>query len=285
MDDNFVAEVVNDALLVLAMGKGCLTETASWIEAGEGTICTLSKGPCHSGLGNSANCPEVVINFLQTNYRQSHGPGGWEATTHAEKVMFLDWLMNESPYKDAFYWKDAEQALTMGFCVMDGNCPGNVMGGGVVATRRLWEHTLVLSAWCSLVSGGMDKHIAYPIAHVMIGRTDKEGKFTWNGAGCGHVTIDAHVFGYEAMNKFRNHDYNKTMQFKKSCNYRSYSDMFGTAGRNEETIGGLNKYMPKGGVVNNPFANGAVQYSASYDKAIEDMLSIIPIINKKCGIE
>lgn len=281
-----VVEAINEALIIVRRGEG-FKNTASWMEAGKGTCGSHSTGPCHSGLGNQHNHPEIVINFLQKDYAQSHGAGGWDKTTDEEKLLYLDWLMNESPYKDSFLKKDAAQALNWGFCVMNGNCAGNIMGAGVVATRRLWEHTLVLSAWAALVKGGMPKNMAYPIAHCMLGSVSKTGNFSWYNQGCGHVTIDAWKFPFTALKKFIDNTPDLlTERFCVSGSYRSYGDMFGFTNSDKGSITYLNRHMPKGGEKNsNVFAKKAEGYSAPFDKAIKDMLSLIPLINEKCGIE
>lgn len=281
-----VVEVINEALIIVMKGNS-FHNTASWMEAGCGVCSNHRIGPCHSGLGNWNDHPEVVVNFHQKKYNDSHGPGGWDRTTEEEKLLYLDWLMNESPYKDSFLKKDAQQSLDWGFCVMDGKCAGNVMGGGVVATRRMWEHTLVLSAWYALVQGGMDKNMAYPIAHCMQGRVDKTKNFHWGNQGSGHVTIDAFRFPFTALKNFiEGEPSHLTKPFCKSNNYREYGDMFGYTNSISGAITSLNKLMPKKKAPSaNVFAKNAEVYSASFDQAIQDMLSLLPTIKEKCGIE
>lgn len=277
-----VADTINEGLILRATRE--FKRTASWFVVRNNTINDMETGPCHSHLGDHGDGISMVVNFFQHNYEESHGAGKWSDTTDEEKVMFIDWLANRSPYKDAFLEKDANKMVKWGFCLMTGDCPGNAMGGAVVATRRLWEYTNVLVAWCDLVRGGMNEGVAYCMAHFITGKADKTGKFSWNCNGTGHVTLDTGRIYTDTIHNFvtlENVDW--TSKFNKTGNYRSYSDMFTRGGK---PIRDIIRTLPKSGKSDaNPFAQAAAVYSKDYQSAIADMLSLSSTLMKECKLQ
>ena len=284
--DKIVVDTINEALISRATHG--FTRTASWLEVRNGEVGRIKTGPCHSELGNDGGC-EYVVNFFQHKYEESHGAGKWSDTTDEEKIMFLDWLANRSPYNDAFFEKDASKMLSWGFCLMTGDVAGNVMGGAVVATRRLWEYTNVLVVWCDLVRSGVEESLAFCLAHHLNGNASREGTYNWLNGGAGHVTLDTYPMTTTTVHNFVTEDaVEYTGKFSKTGNYREYSDMFhgGVVGRNHPPIRNFMTALPldNGSVDANPFANKRNAYRKPYEQAIKDVVNIIPELKKACDL-
>ena len=59
-------------------------------------------------------------------------------------LWFYNWLLNDSPWADAFEEKDAEAAYKAGVVVCTTNVPGNILQAALVASRQVWEHPRVV---------------------------------------------------------------------------------------------------------------------------------------------
>jgi hypothetical protein len=86
-------------------------------------------------------------------------------TTDEEYFLpFTDWLINRSPYSAAFTTNNAEQVKEDRCFVVNIDCPSNIMIGGIVASRSLWEYTKVAIGWFELTKRGCNENLAFLLA-------------------------------------------------------------------------------------------------------------------------
>ncbi len=86
---------------------------------------------------------------------------------------FYEWLLNYSPWAPIFESKDAKTVLSERVSVIRTDVPAVLVGGGLMATRAITEHTgFIAKVWWNLVKNGCHPTIAFAYAHVF--RTQKE---------------------------------------------------------------------------------------------------------------
>jgi hypothetical protein len=285
--EELLAMSVNKAVLLVSTGENKLARTASWLKvnlAGD-EVNGYETGPCHSDLGEWGEGHDYVINFFQVNYEESHGPGKWSHSTHEDRVAFMDWLANRSPYKEGFYDRCAETMLERGFAILNGSAPGNVLGGAAVAQRRLWEHTQTFTAWCDLVKAGVGENEAFLLGHCLQGSTNRKGMFSWGNTGTGHTTINPCELGGKAWKNFCGDKWaSNEKSYLSTGTYTGYSAMFGQSRGSPllTTIRELLADKVKGAKDNNPFRKpGVANYSKKYGGAISDLVGIYPDLLKE----
>lgn len=98
----------------------------------------------------------IVHRAYQLDYK---GIGLTKEVTDA----YYHWLMNESPWKDAFLTKEVLYARRYGM-EMDTSKNGGVVYGATIACR-IWEWASVVVAWHALVKQGVGKNLAFLIGH------------------------------------------------------------------------------------------------------------------------
>lgn len=158
--------------------------------------------------------------------------------TEEEALMFLDWLLNRSPYSETFITKSAHEALRTKFIISDAFHPSNLMAAGQVASRRLWEYEDVVRVFCDLVNAGVNEDLAFYMGHCFQGNFNRTGKTSWGGMRAGHCSINTEYMGKKELLSFMKHELvtpNKT--YNESCAYNHYDSMYGTKKRGEKSIG------------------------------------------------
>lgn len=115
-------------------------------------------------------------------------PQSWKNDEKHFKDMlkFWEWLLKESPWRQAFLNKDVRNGLVNGFA-MDCSQPYLYVHGASIVFREPWEHKQMLKAWIKLVDMGVDKTIAHIIANAF----DYKGEDKFNFIGTRtHNSID-----------------------------------------------------------------------------------------------
>lgn len=122
-----------------------------------------------------------------------------------EFSLYYEWLMNFSPYRDAFLVKDKSLVLDKGVVVLNAKVHNAVMLGGGILSRHPYEaysaNTAKLSSlvrlWTKLVEKGMNPNYAFAL--VMSLDTNKDGDY-FSGAGeWGHGAL-ATCYTYAGKN-------------------------------------------------------------------------------------
>jgi hypothetical protein len=122
-----------------------------------------SNQACHAGLKNhiSKNHPwnlpvKYILSGLQDN-----------PFSKEELVLFINWIVSESPWKNCFLLKDAETIYANRCYVLDPAQPGNLVGGAAIATRHPSEWPRLFKFWLYLVQElGYDKSKAFLVSHL-----------------------------------------------------------------------------------------------------------------------
>lgn len=191
---------------------------------------------CHAGLRDITyvrgyqdfGSPIAVVSALMKPYEK-------EMLLEEEAFMYLDWLLNRSPYSSVFISKDVHECLLHKAIIADANHPSNLMAGGLVASRRLWEYPTVARVFCDLVKEGTNEDLAYILAHYCTTSFDRSGKVDWSCVRGGHCTIETSAVTQAYVKNFLAHtptDLNKP--YSESYSYYGYSNMF--LGKGPRTI-------------------------------------------------
>jgi hypothetical protein len=210
----------NVSSVIERLKECCDKKTARYGWANEEGQGVYSTTVCHAGLSQE-NHPLVIVNFNQTHYAQSHGPGYWTDTTDEMKEAFLDWLMNRSAYAKAFITKDPKEQLAQGYSLLRTDVYGHTLGAACVAQRNMWEHTSILVAWYDLVKAGTPEDMAFFVAHMMSFNKDKNGGVGFN-ATRGHVVLDSGSFYKKNLHNFLGNTPRVTEMFLESHDYGQY---------------------------------------------------------------
>lgn len=208
-----------------------------------------------------------------------------------EALMFLDWLLNRSPYSETFITKSAHEALRTKFIISDAFHPSNLMAAGQVASRRLWEYETVARVFCDLVKAGVNEDLAFYMGHCYLGNFNRAGKVSWGGCRAGHCSLSTELFGKAELLAFMQHKVvNPNATYNENCNYLGYDKLYGCKKPGELSIGSWvhqNINYNAGGVFEkvNPFPPdvGADVGKCSYEHLIESFAAFQPTLFKYIG--
>lgn len=248
-----------------------------------GEISDYYGSVCHHFLrGHKA---KFIINGLQDG--ESYGDNIGRILPKVVEVWYLDWLLNRSPYSDAFITKDAVKALEECIVVSSGDHPGNYVGGSIVSLRLLWEHTYVAQSAYDLHKAGVPEDLAFLLGHtIQVERKIKPESYTeWSANTSWHSSIDVGQMGFVGVKAFMQHKPTSLSDnlYVKSGQYSGYSALFSSGGRSlwatvsQDFPYHLCVAAPPPKVDTNPFQAAKKQiaaprnHSVSYDKAIEVM--------------
>lgn len=246
----------------------------------DGEISRTEHSVCHHYLANQY--AKYVVNGLQDGHAYGDNPG--RILPKEVELWFVDYILNRSPYAITFVEKDAVKALETRLTVSSGDHPGNLVAGGVVALRRLWEHVYVARAAYDLVQLGVNEDLAFILGHTIQSpsKIDEHTKVSWTANLSWHTSVDPGIMDFKAIKNFLGHKVaHPGASYVSSGIYRGYSNMFGTGG-------GLTGYIHKNfpvhlyngqakAIDNNPFAAAKLPEpkgnakTAPYPKAIEVM--------------
>ncbi|MNQ03996.1 hypothetical protein D3C85_167020 [compost metagenome] len=241
---------------------------------------------CHAGLANSyegmRNSGAIaVVSALMK-------PGG-EVLEEKEALMFLDWLLNRSPYSSSFITKSPHEALYHKAIISDAFTPSNLMAAGLVSSRRLWEYPVVARVFCDLVKAGVLEDLAYWLAHIAMASSNRTGSFSWSGGKSGHCSVDTYSTSKLSLKNFLEHkptSLNKT--YNQSKWYEGYHSMYseGIGGRNQASawVHENFPYVPAAKEKKvNPFKVDVQNCSCSYQYAIETMATFQHVLLEYIG--
>lgn len=251
----------------------------------KGGFLNYQGSVCHHFLYDK--CAKFIINGLQDG--EEYGDNIGRILPKEVELWYLDWLLNRSPYADAFITKDAEKALETRIVVSSGDHPGNYVGGSIVSLRLLWEHTYAAQAAYDLHKAGVHEDVAFLLGHTV----SVERKITpdspteWTNNTSWHSSIDVGTMGFKGVKKFMAHEpTTKTGIYAKQGQFSGYSAMYRSADTSLTAYIRANfpyeryRDAPKAAVNTNPFmaskavlepARRAGGHSAPYYKAIEVM--------------
>jgi hypothetical protein len=256
---------------------------------------------CYSGLGRDYKAPLGAVALVIGITEEYAG----HTTPHELRLPYLDWVLNESPWAASFVTKSAAQCLRMHTVVQDTTVPGNLMVGGSVAIRRMWEQTSIFYLWNDLVKAGVNKTLAYILAH--IGYADNsQGRATtlsWSVLHeGGHMNLAIQKLSMSYALNFMKGVYWADNSYHSHLVYTGYSHMFGVGENKNPTpfVAWVKKTFQKfveevegevkAKAVVNPFAAAmsakkTPTQTLKYSVAIERMAAFAPLILKEIGYE
>jgi hypothetical protein len=238
MTEELVEKVV-DFSEVIVRAKAAFLEGVRWKQnAGclfidkDGRVGGVDNHVCHASLRGRHNV-KVIINGLMIGTAYGTNPG--RVLRPEIELWFVDYILNRSPYSQIFIEKDAEKALAGRVTVVSGDHPGNLVGAGLVALRRLWEYVFVAQAAYDLARQGVNEDLAFYLGHLMRTKNNAsaDDSASWDNCQSGHCSINPAAFGWENLRRFLDHTpKNLNSNYSEGGNYTGYDYMYG------EHIGG-----------------------------------------------
>ena len=208
------------------------------------TILSTNQA-CHYGLRDMKAGSIAVVSGLMKPI---------EVMDEDEALVFLDWLLNRSPYSSTFITKSAHEALHYKMIISSSHTPSNLMAAGLVASRRLWEYVTVARVFVDLVKAGVNEDLAFYLGHLARVSFDRTGNCDWGGNKDGHCSLNSGAFGKEAMVNWLNH---KPMRLNSNysalTNYHGYAGMYGSDRGLDNWIHKNFPYKKGGAKATNPF--------------------------------
>lgn len=216
------------------------------------------------------------------------------------RITYLEWLLNESPWASAYVEKDAKQVFDDRIVTINTDIDCRVVGGGCVGFRRLWEYCQIVQTWYDLAVKGVNKNLAYFLAHASTGA--KGDYITWEHYGWGHTNLNHDDLSKEGLLNFVNGTpIGKVGTYRTTGSYKSYSDMF----QDNDNYGTMmSSWVAKNFpykdaeevvevVAKNPFtaSKKAIAMPANdkpkipYEQGIEHMVEFSKLILKEIGYE
>jgi hypothetical protein len=240
---------------------------------------------CHNHMHNDGF--KFVINGLQigTAYTCTMG----RPLSKEVELWFVDYILNRSPYSETFVSKDAAECLQEQMTISSGDHPSNLLVAGLVALRRLWEYTTVVSVAYSLVQHGVNEDLAFVLGHLaqVVEDPKPTSILQWTACKAGHCSLNPAWMDFKVLKNFLEHSPKKLNPLWSAGHgdYHGYDEMYGKAVDHRNNIYEYVKknfpydlYSGKPAVFNtNPFAaslpkaNEGKGKGAQYDKAISVM--------------
>jgi len=198
---------------------------------------------------------------------------------------FIEWMMNYSPYRNAFISKNVSKVLKDGVVVLDVECQSDTLGGAATAFRQAWENYyknykagryLKTKIWWGL-SQKVDPSVAFAVSNSLLSIVDGD-KVVFNTQSSGHSPFDKE--NKTLINFFRNNNRDKTRSWSKTYQYGidGLSNIWSSPYAGKADIHTIVKYglaSIGGGVKKvNPFAEEQV-IRYEFDEAIDAVSSAI----------
>lgn len=250
-------------------------------------IVTTDYHACHAALAH--NKIDSLVHGGQLKYVcssiQSNNPG-YKNSSIADKKLYLDYLMNRSPYSQAFKCKDVEWCFEHGFVIGNINTPSNILAAGLVHTRRMWEFTHIVRVFALLVKAGMCEDLAFLLAYSTSIKSELGNEFRWHGSSLQHHAIHTEDMGKGNVLNYINRSYLKLNEpYKKSTNYYGYAeDLFG-AGKGSKLLPFLRDNCSTFTTVKvkqtNPFAKAKLDASNTNWLSLTDLAANATMVQDK----
>lgn len=243
---------------------------------------------CFSGLGGTyvkRTGAVALIVGIHNGYESSNLPD-------EVRIKYLDWLLNRSPWRKGFVTKVAKTAHRRRYVIQDTTVPGNLMVGGGVGLRRMWETIHIVQRWYDLSVAGVNETLSYYLACSSTGAPGGNIYFGTRLDG-GHENLFVDTLSDKGLLNFMTDKFKPNGSYQKTNEYRGYSDMWNEVGTKQ--IGRwINQNFPykeveKVNVANlNPFSAAKPVIATpgrKYEKGIERMVEFQHKIFKEIGYE
>ena len=111
---------------------------------------------------------------------------------------YMTWLIERSPWSQAFVGT-GEEAWESWFAVATSNCPGNILQGGLIASRQTQENFERVVLWDKLVSQGLPENDSFALASCLhLSGEDVVLSFHHGG----HYPLNPYIMGRDGFKAF-----------------------------------------------------------------------------------
>lgn len=193
----------------------------------EGKPLDYGHTACYAGISTDRTEGCFVINRIQKNYAASQI---FSETSEEDRIAYLSWLMNESPFAESFISKDAKECLDEGLIINTCDVDGRILVGGMTAMRGMWEGgntcNLGVRHFRKLIEAGCEPHIAFILGHFV------NGGMTFNtyGAYGSHCSIEPSTTTVGYVKNFLAHKKESERDpFYKNSNYRGIHTLWNSS--------------------------------------------------------
>jgi hypothetical protein len=171
----------------------------------DGKTASYMDEACHSALitHDSEGRQFYIINVLPQVW-EGDDVDSYENYHDADYLVpYLDWIVSESVYADAFLEDSAEQILRQGYCVTPSNIPANYLQSAMIALRKHWEIGHIAAVWWELVQKGVNKELAFVLGHFTA--TDGDDIY-YCATGDGHRIFNGYNLSKSTIKNFMARD-------------------------------------------------------------------------------
>lgn len=274
---------------MLAALNGTGKDKRSWSDTAciniifDGSTHLSTNQACHAGLSNIRKAgSEAVVSALMK-------PQGGKILEEEEALYFLEWLLNESPYSSTFITKSAEEALFYKATISSSHHPANLMAAGMVASRRLWEYPEVTRYFVDMAKAGVQKDLAFFLAHALSCTFERKGAATWDQHARGHCSLECSRMKAKGLLNFLNHNVTQPKDtYHRTTSYTGYDGMYDCGGKDIQDF--LRNNFPFNGGVKKaagffPADEGAKDKQGKYEDLIQGMVEFQHKLFKEIGYE
>ena len=142
----------------------------SFFAIGNGGVTKLYDAACHAALRRWAENCNWIVGTLMYPEAQLAGGSSRGYLHKLTRKKYLKWLFNRSPWAGTFY--NTEPPAEGEFVYSRTDVPANLMAGGLIAFRAIYEYPHIVTNWSWLVRNGVKESYAFILAHSMLGRTE-----------------------------------------------------------------------------------------------------------------
>lgn len=147
---------LSDAIEIVS--DSCIEDIADFLVMNKSNYYHFTNRPCHGSLAAwSEYCrgePEYVISKIE-----------FDDVGEEVALTYLNWLLNESPYRGIFHLKDAQECVNLGVVIAKCDVPNNLLLGGLMSSRRLWEYKDISVFVSRCIDQGINGNLAYALSH------------------------------------------------------------------------------------------------------------------------
>ena len=136
----------------------------SFFAIGNGGVTRLYDAACHAALRRWAENHNWIVGTLMYPEKQLTG-GHSKSLRKPTRDKYLKWLFNRSPWAYTYYNTDPPAEGEFVYSRTD--VPSNLMVGGLIAFRAIYEYPHIIGHWRWLVRNGVNETYAFILAHSM----------------------------------------------------------------------------------------------------------------------
>lgn len=139
---------------------------------------------------------------------------------------YITYVIERSPFKDAFLNKQAKSVLKHKWMFMDVSQPANYMVSALVAIRYTHEFPNLIKAWNELVKVGINEDLAWLIIHICHYNPAEQRSVNFYAHVYGHTVISSSLPLDQAQNFLNRKFVHAKPPYIKAPNYRGFDALW-----------------------------------------------------------